>query len=925
MSIAQKYGTWEDVYDYLSQAGVLPKTLDKDLIELVNSLRDGVALCKLAQMLSETPIQFNEEASLQFLCMENIHTFQTFCVSLGVKEEDLFQDDDLFHAVSFENIVKTLSLLSAMHASTSKGLKPFPESAIPVLISEDVYENLSNIIENMSPSTQYGSIYGNHKKKKALSFSEGNIFDETEIVADDVYASIVRDKKRVKVPSNKLQCRFDELVGNEEKFIGSLEVMNAAYRLPLQAFFLKNGGLNIDVSPVFKFLDTIRSLHARILQDLRGRNGMQCGTFVRFRDELIIYADYCSNIPLAYDIVKAMESHKLLGPALIKMRDDSGQRFFLRELINVPMQHVLRYPLLLKELVKCSNPPHELLSEAYKTSQDIAKHVNESKFDADNQQYVQKVAAGLKDYFTTTDDFGKRRSSLDDLGRYFSDGDVKLRLLQAQKPSNRYIFLFQRTLLVCKARRTGYHFYFEIPIREFMIGSEIVKGYRVPAITLTSMAPLSSGFNCVLLFKTDVQREHWMDSFLHAKELTQMENLASPTETSHEYEPCSFEDGATCTNCSFLLWGKLNQGVKCKHCNVQVHRECVELYQHQCAKKTSAMTPGKKTVRRKPSRDASIETASVGDLLVAIHNFKNHKAAQDGDLRFKKGDLVRIVSMPEKHWWIGKQEDSGAKGTFPVSFFKKVDVQEMKMGRRVSTGPIMRRPIKILDTSTSHEPTPTRSRVSTGSIGMTLPNQTDPIKHRSSTALPSLPPKHTVVDGAPPPITSHQKEKSDIWYMGPMSRLHAQEHLLMADDGSYCVRESVTTPGNYVITIKCNPTIRHLKVQSSSNGYFLGVKNKFSSIPALVEYFQIHSLAIHFPEVDYSLKYPCGTKKFPNVHVYRAMYPFNAAETSELSFRKGELIEVFDPSQGEDWWEGRIGDKIGFLPANFVEPMETEC
>eukprot|EP00056_Hartaetosiga_gracilis_P003832 m.67861 g.67861 ORF g.67861 m.67861 type:complete len:919 (+) comp11597_c0_seq3:108-2864(+) len=918
MSMAQQYGTWEDVYDYLLGAGVIPSALEKDLVEVVNSLRDGVALCKLAQLLTEGNVQFNEEAAAQFLCMENIHIFQTFCVNVGIKEEDLFEDDDLFHAVKFENIVKTISLVSKTALSSSKGFKSFPSQesldSSAVIVSEDMYENLSGIIENLAPSSNYGGVYGKYGKRRTHSHGEGDIFDATEVQTDDVYASIVRGRKKPRPQSDKLHHCFDELIGNEERFVGSLEVLNKAYRIPLRSFFQRNAALAIDTNPVFKFLETFRSLHARILQSLKGRNGMECEAFIRFRDELIIYADYCSNLPHAYNTVKEMEMDAVVGPALLKMTAESGQKFTLRELISVPMQHVLRYPLLLKEIVKQSKPASKTLQDASKTSQDVAKHVNESKFDAENQEYVKKVASSLRDYFTTTDDFGKPRTTLNELGRYFLDGDVKLRLRNAQKASSRYIFLFQRSLLVCKARRTGYHFYFQMSLDLFEIGTEMVKGFRIPGISLTSKAPNASGFNCVILFKSDQIRDTWIGGLQAAKELTRMETLANPTERSHDYLPHSFEDGATCTHCALLLWGKLNQGVRCNGCGAQVHRECVEMFQHDCPSKLpKTVSSFKKTTRRTGRGDVLTTGAKVGDLLVAVHSFKNHKSAQEGDLLFKKGDFVRVVAMPEKHWWVGKHEDTGKKGTFPVSFFKVVDVKGMRDGRRLSA---------------TQAPLLKLSTVSQASIAQ---KDYQPPKSRPKATLtlstegsaPPLPPKPK--QETAPPILPPSRTPSNMWYMGPMDRLSAQEHLLMAQTGSFCVRESVTTPGNYVVTIKCSSSIRHLKVKSSSNGYFLGVTNKFPSIPALVEFFQSHSLAAHFPEVEYTLKFPCGIKEFPKVHVYRSLFPFKAVEASELSFGQGVLIEVFEPSEGEDWWEGRVGDKIGFLPSNFVEPMETEC
>ncbi|XP_030711763.2 GRB2-related adapter protein 2 isoform X2 [Globicephala melas] len=52
----------------------------------------------------------------------------------------------------------------------------------------------------------------------------------------------------------------------------------------------------------------------------------------------------------------------------------------------------------------------------------------------------------------------------------------------------------------------------------------------------------------------------------------------------------------------------------------------------------------------------------------------------------------------------------------------------------------------------------------------------------------------------------------------------------------------------------------------------------------------------------------------------RALYDFEALEDDELGFHCGEVVEVLD-SSNPSWWTGRLHNKLGLFPANYVAPM----
>lgn len=51
-----------------------------------------------------------------------------------------------------------------------------------------------------------------------------------------------------------------------------------------------------------------------------------------------------------------------------------------------------------------------------------------------------------------------------------------------------------------------------------------------------------------------------------------------------------------------------------------------------------------------------------------------------------------------------------------------------------------------------------------------------------------------------------------------------------------------------------------------------------------------------------------------------AKFNFDADQKGDLGFRKGDVITILKRTENEtDWWTGRIGDREGIFPSNYVE------
>jgi hypothetical protein len=46
-----------------------------------------------------------------------------------------------------------------------------------------------------------------------------------------------------------------------------------------------------------------------------------------------------------------------------------------------------------------------------------------------------------------------------------------------------------------------------------------------------------------------------------------------------------------------------------------------------------------------------------------------------------------------------------------------------------------------------------------------------------------------------------------------------------------------------------------------------------------------------------------------------ALFTFDADQEGDLGFKKGEIITIMKRTEkAEDWWTGRIGDRVGIFP-----------
>ncbi|XP_070998558.1 GRB2-related adapter protein-like isoform X1 [Oncorhynchus clarkii lewisi] len=83
------------------------------------------------------------------------------------------------------------------------------------------------------------------------------------------------------------------------------------------------------------------------------------------------------------------------------------------------------------------------------------------------------------------------------------------------------------------------------------------------------------------------------------------------------------------------------------------------------------------------------------------------------------------------------------------------------------------------------------------------------------------------------------------WYQESASRGEAQESLMTQPIGSFLIRGSQSTPGDFSISVRHEADVQHFKVMADTRGQYYLWSEKFSSFNELVNYYMNNSVSKH--------------------------------------------------------------------------------
>ncbi|XP_062999150.1 GRB2-related adapter protein isoform X4 [Elgaria multicarinata webbii] len=126
-------------------------------------------------------------------------------------------------------------------------------------------------------------------------------------------------------------------------------------------------------------------------------------------------------------------------------------------------------------------------------------------------------------------------------------------------------------------------------------------------------------------------------------------------------------------------------------------------------------------------------------------------------------------------------------------------------------------------------------------------------------------------------------------------------------------------PKNY-IKMKPHPysgQVVHFKVLREKKGKYHLWDEKFNSLNELVDFYRTSTIAkkgLLFLRDNGEMQ---EKPKF-----VQAQFNFKAENPSQLSFCRGDVLEILDCSD-PSWWRGKIGLKTGVFPRNYVFPLRV--
>uniref|UniRef100_A0A672JM83 Guanine nucleotide exchange factor VAV3-like n=1 Tax=Salarias fasciatus TaxID=181472 RepID=A0A672JM83_SALFA len=596
---------WRQCAMWLIGCKVLPENhrvtaATAQVFDLAQTLRDGVLLCQLLNNLRARTINLKEinlrPQMSQFLCLKNIRLFLTSCCEVfGLKKSDLFDAFDLFD-VNFPVKHEPTRCFSVVS-------RPFPTEES--LKDEDVYNNLQDLIEYCSWIMAASSAF------------------QTVVEINSFHFCIT-----------------------ETSFIINFCLFFLQYFMnPLKRFFTASEMYNVFVN-IPDLVKVHKSLMVEVRDSILNKNALNLyQIFISYKERLLIYGIYCSRVEIAIAVLDLICKEK--EDVRLKLEECSKRanngKFTLRDLLVVPMQRVLKYHLLLQELVKHTHDAADKsnLKIALDAMKDLAQYVNEVKRDNETLREIDQYQRSIENLNQPLMVFGRPKG----------DGEVRMiSSFDKRKQDRLHIFLFDVAVIVCKRRGDNYEMKEILDLNYFKITNNPTSDREMKkwcyGFYVTHQQG-HSGFE--LFFKTRELKKKWLDQFEMAISNIRPEKS---NHNSHQFKMHTFERITSCSFCHLLLRGIFNQGYLCLKCGLGAHKEC--LGRLGVCGRTGETETNQLRFHRLPR-------------MVVIRDYSGIPCPPHGPpLSIHAGDVIELMFADlHSSWWQGKILATGKIGFFP--------------------------------------------------------------------------------------------------------------------------------------------------------------------------------------------------------------------------------------------------------------------
>ncbi|KAI6174130.1 hypothetical protein M3Y98_01156500 [Aphelenchoides besseyi] len=589
---------------------------------------------------------------------------------------------------------------------------------------------------------------------------------------------------------------------------------------------------------------------------------------------------------------KKTESNLVLLPK--DYRSKCGQEHVkLSDMLTVPMQRILKYHLLLNQLLEntpVGDEEVELLDRAYECMKDVSDYVNEGKRDNEIKAVVREIQGKVIN--------SEQDPDCEYYGRLQQDGSCKVMdTTLGNQQKKRYVFLFDKVLMICKSNygQTG-EMKKTYPVSSLQI-VETERETQLSRSTSTLTRKLTNSlFDYISLtvrvqdcsgqpqsylhfvFQRMSQRDLWRKAIEGAIDRC---NPVAARRHRHDVVYSSYQIPTHCDVCHKLLLGLFYQGYHCRLCKKNIHYKCLGLGNTLCPQRPSGLlnrsnSNGTTHILLNPHR------FDVGERVRALQSVNSPDGAV---LNFQQGDMIEIT----------RENDDGTLTGRLLGTPSRIGVFSREIVERV--------PRSFSSASTS-------CLTFNGSAADRLSGMTEVAERRPNLVTSA---RITLFEQRNAPL------EDQPWFFGELERQQVKMFLELTEDGTFLVRRS-SNLGQYVLSIMYDGNEKHMKIEMDPENrlFYLHAARYFHDIPSLIEHYRRHSLSEGFENLCTTLKgTPLRQKNF------RAEYPFVDIPNDSSRFLRLEAdtqVRVLDTSEEEKgWWMGISRGVTGYFPYAFVE------
>ncbi|KAL6110987.1 vav1 [Pungitius sinensis] len=842
---------WRQCATWLIDCRVLPENHrvtweGAQVCDLAQTLRDGVLLCQLLNNLLPQAVNLREinlrPQMSQFLCLKNIRTFLGICQEkFHLKKSDLFEAFDLFDVRDFAKVIDTLSILSHSFIATQGRLQPFPSEGCTA--DEDIYSGLSDLIDDTVDGDD--DLY--------------DCVEDEENEGDEIYEDLMRTEEQPstqpKTGVDKRECCLQEIRQTEEKYSDTLQSILQHFMKPLQRFLQPP-----DVESIFINIVVFADTHRNMLEEIRSSildHGAKSlyQVFLKYKERLLLYGHYCSQVEAATKHLDKLSNTR--EDIRMKLEECSNRansrRFSLRDLLMVPIQRVLKYHLLLQELLKHTTDPAEKenLRTALDAMRDLAQCVNEVKRDNEIIRQITTFQLSIENM----------TQSLAFYGRPKIDGELKICSPEKKSKQDRYAFLFDKAMFICK-KKSGETFELKeiIELQYFQLRDETTSEKDNKKWSyLFLLLDLNGKCGYDLFFKTKELKKKWLEQFQMS-----LSNMCpdNSTANNHDFQMNCFEDTTSCKACSMLLRGIFFQGYRCTRCKMAAHKECLGRVP-ACGRSSDHAGTVKKNKTRRSTANSGAGLPKM-EVCQEYYGLPPPPVGFGQPLPLCKGDIIELTrAEADLPWWEGRNLTIGQMGWFP--------------GQNVQ--PYISRPSSDLSGfnwfAGNMDRTASRNLLVSRSDGTFLVRQKDGGEFAISI-----------------------KFNMDVRHIKVTST-----------EGLYRINDKKAFKGLVEMI--------QFYQQNSLKEYFKDLDTTLSTPYKQPEQSNSPNNTSHNAAHNAQDATPGGSMR--SFSAVRARYDFSARDRSELSLREGDTIKILSKKGNAGWWKGEVYGRVGFFPANYVE------